>query len=155
MHMAVYETRNITCTCTCCTCIYSVHVCDIDHHRVMILIPVPLLSWRRQRNWYDLFYIIVHLCVHVHGHAVHKCTCTCTYHSSQGWAPQCPIHLCLHVCTVRVWCIRSGFPFCSSSTRNLASVLCTSIFMYLKVHACVQCTGTCVCTWIPTNAHEI
>ena len=31
--------------------------------------------------------------------------------------------VCLRVCTVRVWCIGSGFSFFSSSTTNLASVL--------------------------------
>ena len=43
-------------------------------------------------------------------------------------------NLCVHVCTVWVWCIGSGFPFFSSSMTNLASVLCTCIFMYVCRH---------------------
>ena len=35
--------------------------------------------------------------------------------------------LYVHVCTVQVRCIGSGFPFFSSSMTNLASVLCTRI----------------------------
>ena len=53
--------------------------------------------------------------------------------SSQGWDPKSPIHLCLCVCTVRVWCIGSGFPFFSSSTTNLALyIVCyTHVNMYM------------------------
>ena len=37
---------------------------------------------------------------------------------------------CLHVYSVWVWCVGSGFPFFSSSTTTLASVLYTCICTY-------------------------
>ena len=37
------------------------------------------------------------------------------------------------VCIVLVWCIGSGFSFFSSFKTNVASVLYTSIFMYVCV----------------------
>ena len=40
-------------------------------------------------------------------------------------------HFVLVPCTVRVWCIGSGLPFFSSSTTNLASVLCTCIYFHV------------------------
>ena len=65
--------------------------------------------------------------------------------SSQCWAPTIPVlkagHpavlviLCLRVCTVRVWCLGSEFPFFSSSTTNL---LYTCIFMYIHVYICLH-----------------
>ena len=65
-------------------------------------------------------------CMYMCGESRLTITKIFTHHpSSQGWASRCPSHLCLCVCTVRVWCIRSGFPFFSSSATNLASVLYT------------------------------
>ena len=53
--------------------------------------------------------------------------------SPPQWAHRCPIHLCLCVCTVRVWCVGSGFSFFSSFMTNLASVIYTCNFMYIPV----------------------
>ena len=52
-------------------------------------------------------HVHVHIHVHVHVHVL--------------------FIVCLRVCIVRVWCIRSGFSFFAT---NLASVLDTCIFMY-------------------------
>ena len=69
----------------------------------------------------------------LHIHHVHCICSTYTMYTVHVHVPHHPhpgvlVILCLRVCTVRVWCIGSGFPFFSSSVTNLASVL--DIHMY-------------------------
>ena len=68
--------------------------------------------------------------------------CSYNHHpSSQGWAPSCAIGL--HVCTVQVWRIGSGFPSFSSSKTNSASVqcTCTCTHNHLMVGSALACSS--------------
>ena len=59
------------------------------------------------------------------GSFLHVCTCTWVHVHLKAGHPGLLVMFSLCVCTVRVWCIGSGFSFYSSSMTNLASVLYT------------------------------
>ena len=109
VHVHVHYPVHVQCTCTCtlsCTC-----TCTCT------------LSCTCTCTLYMYMYI-----VHVHVH----CTCTCTLYVFlvlKAGHQVVLFILCLHVCTVRVQCIESGFPFFSSST-------CRVLPRYIKRQRC-------------------
>ena len=54
--------------------------------------------------------------------------------SSQGWAPKCPIHLCMLVCIILVWCIGYGF----LSSLPLRLTLLKSVHVNCDPRSCNQ-----------------